>query len=334
MNSRTLSKKLRGFTLIELLVVIAIIAILVALLLPAVQQAREAARRSACKNNLKQLGLALHNYHQTHDCFAPGLVVPIYNPYPTSAGDVDSGHRFVTRNPAWGLYISPFLELGNVYEKQTFNAVGSNGLLNYNGDKNTNLLDISPPVFKCPSEPEQASMTDGFGRASYVGIQGNERRTRGQGMTFTQCNGMFWTNSNAKIRDVIDGTSNTLFVGEVSSQQWFTWGAGNLNFNGGAWCAIGQFKNDDLVIRDCNYISQINRSTPDSTTHSSATLGGGGNGNNDGFGSYHRGGVQFLLVDGSVRFIGDNIDSATTTANDGTYQRLAARNDGKTVGAF
>lgn len=93
----------RGFTLIELLVVIAIIAVLIALLLPAVQQAREAARRTQCKNNLKQIGLALHNYHDAHDCFPPGQIRG-WN------GSFDSGNGF-----AWGALILPFMDQANLY---------------------------------------------------------------------------------------------------------------------------------------------------------------------------------------------------------------------------
>ncbi|WP_339749897.1 DUF1559 domain-containing protein [uncultured Rubinisphaera sp.] len=102
------TRKRIGFTLIELLVVIAIIAILVALLLPAVQQAREAARRSSCKNNLKQIGLAMHNYHDTHSCFPPGYV--------DQMGESDEGDALTENQWGWGSQILPFLEQGAVFD--------------------------------------------------------------------------------------------------------------------------------------------------------------------------------------------------------------------------
>ena len=156
----------RGFTLIELLVVIAIIAVLVALLLPAVQQAREAARRSQCKNNLKQLGLALHNYHETHRCFPPGGIA-------NGAGLYHTSFLF---------HLLPFLEFGNVYNQiqivgnspVLFDTTGLSALrtTNYNVLKN-----FAPPVYQCPSSslPRFAANPGGMtgvAAGSYAGISG------------------------------------------------------------------------------------------------------------------------------------------------------------------
>jgi len=211
----------RGFTLIELLVVIAIIAVLVALLLPAVQQAREAARRSSCKNNLKQLGLALHNYHDTHTVFPPGWVLP--------CADTEPNHRFIGRNPSWGFYILPMLEQSQIYNLQDFqmgsaNCGGSAGILD--APNATNRMNEELPAFSCPSDIKPSRNPDGFGTASYVANRGTDNRD-GQDSSVGIQNGMFWTNSSTKMRDITDGTSNTFMVGEVSWNQWWAFGPGS-----------------------------------------------------------------------------------------------------------
>ena len=133
-----------GFTLIELLVVIAIIAILVALLLPAVQQAREAARRSSCKNNLKQLGLALHNYHDTHGVFPAGYYAGDHPSVADGEGDGRDARY------GWGSMILPFLEQAPLYDKM---QVGDR-LLSQNVNDPTVLADMQTPIsaFRCPSD--------------------------------------------------------------------------------------------------------------------------------------------------------------------------------------
>lgn len=313
LNLRPIAKRM-AFTLIELLVVIAIIAILVALLLPAVQQAREAARRSSCKNNLKQIGLALHNYHDTHRVFPPGWVLP--------CADSDPNHRFIGRNPAWGFYILPMLEQSAIYDLENFQASGCSG--------NSNLL--TPPsnatktnetlaAFSCPSDIKESRNPDGFGTSSYVACRGNDARD-GQDTSVGLQNGMFWTNSSVKMRDITDGTSNTLMVGEISWNQWWAFGTNSNVRRGGTWAGIRDHKRDDMVSRTVNANFPINQST------------GSGIGNtNDGFGSLHTGGVHFVLADGSVRFISENIQS-TNTSPIGTLQKLGVRNDGLVVGEF
>ena len=307
-----------GFTLIELLVVIAIIAILVALLLPAVQQAREAARRSSCKNNLKQLGLALHNYHDIHTVFPPGWVI---NKCP---GVSDGNHRFTNGNPSWGFMILPMLEQSAIYDLQDFqqNAACSGsptgGILD--APTTANSLNKTLPAFSCPSDIKPSRGVNNFGTSSYVGCRGDDDLS-GQDTTFANRNGMFWTNSKVKMRDFTDGTSNTIMVGEISWNQYYAFGTGSAITRGGLWGGFGQHKYDDMVTRTVNANRKINQSRPDP-----------GN-DNDGFGSFHTGGAQFVLADGSVRFISENIDS-TNTSPIGTFQRLGIRNDGLVVGEF
>ena len=310
-----------AFTLIELLVVIAIIAILVALLLPAVQQAREAARRSSCKNNLKQIGLAMHNYHDTHTAFPPGWVIP------RCPGVTDGNHRFVRNNPSWGFYLLPMLEQSAIYDLQDFQmggacpgsgTAGAIGILD--SPNNTNKLNQTLPAFACPSDIKPSTGSNGLGSASYVACRGNDGDS-GQDSGFQQRNGMFWSNSSCRMRDITDGTSNTLMVGEVSWNQYYAFGTGSNIKRGGLWPGINEHKYDDLITKTTNANFPINGSRPDP-----------GN-DNDGFGSLHQGGAQFVMADGSVRFINENINSTNNTPM-GTYQRLGVRNDGLVVGEF
>ncbi|MCA9046851.1 MAG: DUF1559 domain-containing protein, partial [Planctomycetaceae bacterium] len=200
------SSRHRGFTLIELLVVIAIIAVLIALLLPAVQQAREAARRSQCKNNLKQIGLALHNYHDTFTVFPPGYITRNINN--TAMATMESGPGF-----AWGTMILPYIDQAPLYNHFDFNEDATD---HHNAEHGSEFL----PVFACPSDPQpnKFTVTDGggttyeLGSANYVGIFGYGSVTMNAGQP--QGDGLFYRNSRKGMRDVTDGTSNTIMVGE------------------------------------------------------------------------------------------------------------------------
>ncbi|QDT66667.1 DUF1559 domain-containing protein [Calycomorphotria hydatis] len=331
-----ITHKRQGFTLIELLVVIAIIATLVALLLPAVQQAREAARRSHCKNNLKQIGIAMHTYHDAHRTFPPGLLVPDDRPDTN-----DFGHRGYRQHPAWGFFLLPYLEQSGIYVLQDFERVGS-GILD--SPSSSNGLGETLAAYSCPSDIKASkqptnSSTSGYGTSSYAACRGKSRR-RGQtygGPYFAERGGMFWVNSRVRLRDVTDGSSSTILIGEVSWDQWYGWGtSGSFNIGqttrGANWPGIGMLKADPLVLRDVDYARPINLSrTGAPTTLNSHGLMGPGH-DNDGFGSLHIGGAQFLLADGSVHFISENIDTQSSTL--GVYQRLGVRNDGAVVGEF
>ncbi len=183
-----------AFTLIELLVVIAIIAVLVALLLPAVQQAREAARRSSCKNNLKQIALALHNYHDTHRVFPFGQI-----------NNIRTDFGFPSR-ATWALYIYPFIEQANLYEQF------SNEFEIKRSDQFTGRNTIIPSL-TCPSDPYA-------GKIGASGFQGNYVACAGSGEfgdtgDALRLDGMFHIRSSTRMADVVDGSSNTLFLSEV-----------------------------------------------------------------------------------------------------------------------
>ena len=206
------SRRPRGFTLIELLVVIAIIAVLIALLLPAVQQAREAARRTQCKNNLKQLGLALHNYLDRTDRFPAGYFTAV------NASGTDTGSGW-----GWAAMLLPELDQASLYHQIDFSQ------------------DIKAPAhakaratvliaLKCPSEVfrQTFSVTDTGGvvlnppilvaHASYVGVNGNGSVTDSVATMMSTNDGCLLRNQALRAGDITDGLSNTFFVGERSSR--------------------------------------------------------------------------------------------------------------------
>ena len=326
----------RAFTLIELLVVIAIIAVLIALLLPAVQQAREAARRTQCRNNLKQFGLALHNYHDTHQVFPPG-VFQVRNPGQNGiigAGDPND------RLPAWGwgVFLLPSLDQTALYSQLNPGTTRLNSLV----EANSPLIQIPLTVFRCPSSTAPSvndlkdlslalTGTQTAGTSNYAANFGHSRgvgpfRVAPAADNYTVCfTGPFGFDSRTRIGDVTDGTSNTVAVAERAYK------VKGINFTAGVWpgCAAGN--------RD-NCVDQV-----------MVTLRGGMNSgltNSDRletFSSEHTGGAFVLLLDGSVRFISENIDFRTVTTGtelnvngpvDSVLERIFAIRDGQPVGEF
>jgi prepilin-type N-terminal cleavage/methylation domain-containing protein/prepilin-type processing-associated H-X9-DG protein len=301
----------RGFTLIELLVVIAIIAILIGLLLPAVQQAREAARRSQCINNLKQLGLALHNYHDTHNALPPGWI-GVDNNAPDTEGPSGFG---------WGVFILPYLDQAPLYNRINFS-------LPITDPTNLATVSVNLPVFRCPSDtgtdfwnlPDESNPSATIARlptANYVGNFGTvafedicEDPPFMPGM---QCegNGVFFHNSKVLLRDMIDGTSNTILVGEhrsdtrsqVVAVTGFPWHSTWVGFVAGGAEPAARF----LGVSD---------HTPN---HPDLHL--------DDYSSWHTGGVHFLYADGRVRFLSDNVSLIL-------YQGSATRAGGEILGDF
>jgi prepilin-type N-terminal cleavage/methylation domain-containing protein/prepilin-type processing-associated H-X9-DG protein len=215
MRSRT-----KGFTLIELLVVIAIIAVLVSLILPAVQQAREAARRLQCKNNLKQIGLALHNYHDIHLTFPPSyLIQPNVDPVMgTPNADGDNG-------PGWTVLFTllPQIEQANLYDLFNINLPSWHA--------NNAAPALTPlPVYRCPSDPSASNvynLVDGcgagantvatFSLSNYVANAGQREVWSDPGDLSGLATGPFYRNSRIRMRDVTDGLSNTVFFGEQTT---------------------------------------------------------------------------------------------------------------------
>jgi prepilin-type N-terminal cleavage/methylation domain-containing protein/prepilin-type processing-associated H-X9-DG protein len=312
----------KAFTLIELLVVIAIIAILIALLLPAVQQAREAARRTECKNNLKQLGLAMHNYHDTMRCFPPGHVAPgtLWSNCSTMSNGVAVPNT-EARAWGWGTFLLPYIEQTGLYAALQPDGcrIPDAGTL-YGGKP---LLQGKLPAYRCPSDV-----------GADINIYNHNYATNNYVLSETIATG----NSRVRISDILDGTSNTFMVGErtlrtePAGKRWngaIIWGRGTTDaaskFRGGPRINFGPtpfanngFGTDNGCVRH-------------------------------GVSSLHTGGAQFLMCDGAVRFVSENIafnplsyDPANCGAAQNisyagaafTYQNLYFINDGNPVGEF
>jgi prepilin-type N-terminal cleavage/methylation domain-containing protein/prepilin-type processing-associated H-X9-DG protein len=292
--SSTIKHPKAGFTLVELLVVITIIGILIALLLPAVQAAREAARRMQCSNNFKQVGLAMHNYHSSKGCFPFGCLTDF----------VGNGG---TKEWSWGAYVLPYMELQGVYDLIDFNAA------NYTvGAKNRQAELVQIEAYLCPSDPEYgelvgvtgtitnpvyASMTNMAGVADSVNAFLTGAGWPYYARPFPEADGVMAGGTHScSISDIKDGTSNTLMIGEVT-------GRGKGSHECQIW--IGD-----------NFMGSIQGINGYKTLPGGGTYGGM---YDTGFSSYHPGGCNFAMADGSVSFLSQNIArdilAALTTRN-------------------
>jgi prepilin-type N-terminal cleavage/methylation domain-containing protein/prepilin-type processing-associated H-X9-DG protein len=307
MRTYACSTRQRGFTLIELLVVIAIIAILIALLAPAVQQAREAARRIQCRNNLKQMGLAIHNYHDLYGTF------PNANANSTLSG----GSLFTS--------ILPLIDHGNAYSHYDFSRTNSD-------PHNVEVTGQVISTYLCPSSPQRRPVpgcdTD-RGRAPgnyaicigtrpynpyWAFIPGTPRPDLDGAIVYTDSN-----SGGTRFRDFTDGTSSTLLVGETaynlpdykfssgscSGQPRYSFTYWSVPYPGSTACTTRYGINPrdvaDDGVYDQNWINT--------------------------FRSDHAGGVQFTFADGSVHFLSENIDA-------GILDGLASRNGGEVIGEY
>jgi prepilin-type N-terminal cleavage/methylation domain-containing protein len=300
----------RGFTLIELLVVIAIIAILIALLLPAVQQAREAARRTQCRNNLKQLGLAMHNYHDTHNILPPATINP-------GAANCDgylpaaSGQRIL--NHTGYMFLLPYLDQANIYSQINFsepsgNARHSTGCNAPVGTTWPNLtaLDRVVPGFLCPSDdlfdtPSTSAAAGVYSRnrahrTSYGFVSAAIEQATGWGITYRQvtsaAKSAWWHNGAARIGDIRDGTSNTMLMIETPLRKQSA--------------SYGPFWNQYAHTMYIVPSRGINIPQPATPPQPYVYAWGAG--------SAHVGGAHILLGDGAVRFISNNINMPTVNA--------------------
>lgn len=293
----------RGFTLIELLVVIAIIAILIALLLPAVQQAREAARRSTCKNNMKQIGLALHNYHDTHQMFPPVVI--------RGNGPANSGCQGWVRHSgySWRVMILPFVD-----QQPLYNLVDMEVGLHSCMGPNPNLGQIRStriPLFECPSDPTRIVGSDA--PTSYPALVGRLGNQNHADPAEEHQGGL--TPRGTRTRDFMDGTSNSTMVTEVFRGKAFErTSSGPVSHNGQrcrrwiestAWCQA----NAALQLVNGQYVPmrRINDPLPDQVSWTDEV--DGGNTGPRPASSAHTGGVHALFGDGAVRFVSENVDA-------------------------
>lgn len=303
MNRRASS----GFTLVELLVVIAIIGVLVALLLPAVQQAREAARRMQCKNNLKQLGLAMHNYHDTHRELPPAAISWEGDPNRPGTGSWYDDH-------GWYSQILAQIEQGNVANQIDYKVKFSDAV-------NQAARKAKIALFGCPSDGlkqnEWASTTWSRLRGNYAVNFGNTNYEQGTKSGVTFGGAPFSYRRSANFGEVPDGLSNTLMMGEILTTTSTGWGGplaeiqtalGGQTFNG--WLTPNSSAFDD-VARHCPPKAELN-GMPGCTqigTDTASMLK-----QSFALRSHHSGGVNAVLCDGSVQFYSDNINLATWRA--------------------
>lgn len=265
----------RAFTLIELLVVIAIIAVLVALFLPAVQQAREAARRSQCRNNLKQIGLAAHNYESGHRTFPPGVL--------GTSGSAAQGQLLHT----WLVQILPYVEQQTIQATYDFNR-------RFDVAANAPAVAAPIPVFLCPTVSDPAA-SPLFAAGHYAGNAGTYAG---------QDDGLLYPVSRVRIGDVRDGSSLTILAGELRFEigGWAR-GAMNTGSGGGGGGSQG-FARAVLRWWKCSSSCATPGINPPATSCS------GGCERQFQFSSPHVGGCHFVFADGHVAFLSDNVDSS------------------------
>jgi len=299
MASRSIRRS--GLTLVELMVVSAVVSLLGAQIFPAIQQAREAARRSQCKNNLKQIGLALHNYHDTVLGFPIGWCgVDLEAKQPAVLGINGFG---------WGSYLAPYLDQAPLYNRFNFKV-------RVDDEDNVTLLATSINTWRCPSDlfnKKTWKITDDQGvplmdlaTSNYVGSFGTGELAKCEKMTsgkVCQGDGLFYHNSITRMRDIEDGTSNTMAVGE----------------------RIGDEKIDHLSTWS-GVVAQGTHPFARILGSSDIALGAKDRHSSD-YRSAHDKGGHFLITDGSVRFVANTLDLKI-------FQALTTRAGGERIGEF
>jgi prepilin-type N-terminal cleavage/methylation domain-containing protein/prepilin-type processing-associated H-X9-DG protein len=280
-----------AFTLVELLVVIAIIGILVALLLPAVQAAREAARRTSCGNNFRQVGLAMHNYADAKKTFPPGILLW---PYGSCAGP--SGAAGYS-GWGWGTFVLPYMEETLVYEQINFKLPSPTTGPNFRAT--ANIIQS----YLCPSDPQGAELTfmtnggtngthpdEDCGRTNMAGVADSSDWTCDGATATATGDGTLFNKSHVRFKDIVDGTSKTLLVGEVigigpqtyQGFSWVTWDV--LHTDNGINTAVYQRPANVWIVEEMS------------------------------FSSFHPGGCYFAFADGSVHFITESVSQSVLEA--------------------
>jgi prepilin-type N-terminal cleavage/methylation domain-containing protein/prepilin-type processing-associated H-X9-DG protein len=334
-----------GFTLIELLVVIAIIGVLIGLLLPAVQKVRDAAARAQCTNNLKQIGIALHSYHDVYNMFPPGYIDGNTNPASTPDNDVGPGW-------GWAAFILPFMEQQNLFNQINFSQPIGSG-------NNATVAQMPLKIYQCPADGYQMNFTVYptsvvVAHGNYVGCNGwvecfanaggnyNPSSDGGAAMdgdvgaTGPAGDGMFYRNSTTRMASITDGTSNTIMVGErCASHSPTTWVGAVTGGRTPAWMCTTPWTTPYTPPGSAP--NNGNGTAYDNADYDEALCLAHGNATHlpcadnpfydpDTFWSMHTGpGANFLFADGSVHFLTSGIDAYT-------YQHMCTMAGGEVLG--
>lgn len=293
----------RGFTLVELLVVIAIISLLIALLLPAVQAAREAARRSSCQNNLKQLGLGLHLFEGQQGIFPPGMRMHAKQNRPSTP---------------WRVFVLPFVEEQDLHDQ--IGPIETPSDPDFGGMRNQAARQQELKLYHCPSGPRSESPDQ---LSHYFGISGTREAADSWDLEDTafgdvHLNGILYPESKTRISAITDGTSHTLAIGERTYifNHWLV----GATWKGTPYERVGMAASKNVVYpinanhNRLGYYSG-DRSAPAGAPKTMLL-------NDLEFGSDHSGGAQFMLADGSVQFLAEDLDITV-------YYGMATRNGGE-----
>jgi prepilin-type N-terminal cleavage/methylation domain-containing protein/prepilin-type processing-associated H-X9-DG protein len=312
-----------AFTLVELLVVIAIIGVLVGLLLPAVQSARESARRNACANNLKQLGLGLHNYHAARKVFPPGFARVYGNPTPAndfSQNDAVGVAAAEQGNWAWGAFTLPYIEMDSVF--QTINVTGTDCAAAMGNATRMQAMAVPVSSFRCPADFSVATgQRPGITGISFKNAAGNTVSTRSALSNYAAANGsdnvykvgdgIFFMDSKTSAAKILDGLSKTIALGErvyllnngvtgQDPQQPTVYSGVLMPEAACVYCVRGTRQHSSVGIRDALGSAFMGINEP------SMLVGSANSSSSRVFSSYHRGGAQFTMADGSVRFLSES----------------------------
>ena len=307
-----------GFTLVELLVAVGVIALLMALLLPAVQQSRESSLRLSCRNKLHQLGLAMHNYHSEFKLFPPGGV------HTTTAtpGTAPTGNQLTDGRAPWTVLILPYIDEGTRYNAFNLNATFAcrADLITSTSEPNLTQQFLPITAFTCPSD------VSGHGGlcSNYAACQGGgspsdaaaqSAQLAGQVARLFFDNGLFYHNSSVGLQGVTHGSSNTVMIGETKyvgtqssfqpTNAWWPWTAAIRSDD--AHQHVSLF-NISATCDPINFPQNGEYTEDDIRQHRAVFQGCGHGGQQRVFGSWHKGGAHFLMADGSVQFLSENMD--------------------------